>query len=163
RAATKPSTVVGSDSAAANSERKVSSTTALEVSRCRGSAGAERYACRRMPFLEEYVKHTALNLGQALQGLRYLTSHPDVDPRASRGVPRHALLAVALRSRRVANDLFFAAIPPHWHHTADELRVMTTVPIGRWFQYGYCAWRFAEDGAPRRDLGPHVDRRWDPR
>ena len=116
-----------------------------------------------MRFLEEYAKHTALNLGQALQGLRYLASHPDVDGQAPRGSVRHALLSIALRSRRVANDLFFAAIPPHWHHTPEELRQLVPVPIGRWFLYGYCAWRFGDDGQPRADLGPQIDRRWDPR
>jgi hypothetical protein len=116
-----------------------------------------------MGFLEEYAKHAALNLGQALQGLRYLTSHPDLDTRAPRGGLRHAVLSTALRTRRVTNDLFFAAIPPHWHHTREELRVMTAIPISRWFQYGYCAWRFTDNGEPRSDLGPHVDRRWDPR
>lgn len=114
-------------------------------------------------FVEEYAKHTALNLGQALQGLRYFTSHPDIDARASRGGVRHAVLSMALRSRRVANDLWFATIPPHWHHTPDELKGMTAVSIARWFQYGYRAWRFTDDGAPRAQLGPEIDRRWDPR
>jgi hypothetical protein len=116
-----------------------------------------------MRFIEEYAKHAALNLGQALQGLRYLTSHPDIDARAPRGSLRHAVLSTSLRTRRVVNDLFFAVIPPHWHHTREELRGMTAIPISRWFQYGYCAWRFTDTGEPRSDLGPQVDRRWDPR
>ena len=113
-------------------------------------------------FLEEYLKHAALNLGQALQGLRYLASHPDIDRLATRGGARHHWLSLRLRTRRVANDLFFAAIPPHWHHTREELASVTRVPIGRWFQYGYCAWRFTDTGEPRVDL-TRVDRRWDPR
>lgn len=113
-------------------------------------------------YIEEYAKHTALNLGQALQGLRYLTSHPDIDARAARGTVRHTALSLLLRSRRVANDLLFAALPPRWHHTREELAVMSTVPISRWFQYGYCAWRFEETGEPRTSLAG-VDRRWDPR
>ncbi|HWO17358.1 MAG TPA: hypothetical protein VNO30_01235 [Kofleriaceae bacterium] len=113
--------------------------------------------------IEEYAKHTALNMGQALQGLRYLASHPDIDAHAPRGTLRHAARSVVLRSKRVANDLFFAAIPPHWHHTREELAVMTRVPIHRWFQYGYCAWRFDETGEPRTEIGVEIDRRWDPR
>lgn len=113
-------------------------------------------------FLEEYLKHAALNLGQALQGLRWLASHPDIDRIAPRGSARHRLLSLRLRSGRVANDLFFAAVPPHWHHTRQELAAMTRVPVARWFQYGYCAWRFTETGAPRADLAG-VDQRWDPR
>jgi hypothetical protein len=116
-----------------------------------------------MRVLEEYAKHAALNLGQALQGLRYLATHPDMDERAPRGSLRHALLSLSLRVPRVANDLFFAVLPPRWHHSREELSAMTRVPIGRWFQYGCCAWRFTDDGAPRAALGPELDRRWDPR
>src|SRR6185312_4644191 len=54
-------------------------------------------AMETLRFLEEYAKHTALNLGQALQGLRYLTSHPDVDVRAPRGSLLHALLSLNVR------------------------------------------------------------------
>ena len=114
-------------------------------------------------FCEEYAKHLALNLGQALQGVRYLHSHPDIDAVAPRGTVRHAVLSARLRAKRVANDLFFAAIPPHWHHTREELAQMTTIPAVRWFQYGYCAWRFTDTGDPLAVLPANVDKRWDPR
>ncbi|HYQ15854.1 MAG TPA: hypothetical protein VEQ58_08855 [Polyangiaceae bacterium] len=114
-------------------------------------------------FLEEYAKHGALNLGQALQGVRYVYSHPDIDEQARRGGARHLALSLWLRSRRIGNDLFFAVIPPHWHHSPEELQVMTGISARRWFQYGYCAWRFDDSGAPKRELPPDVDRRWDPR
>lgn len=52
----------------------------------------------------------------------------------------------------MANDLFFAVISPQWHHTREELSVFAAVPLLRWFQYGYCAWRFDEHGAPNHDL-----------
>ena len=113
-------------------------------------------------WLEEYAKHTALNLGQALQGIRYFHSHPDIDLVAPAGSLRHFALSAAIRSRRVANDLFFASVPPHWHHTPEELEAICKVPFARWFQYGYCAWRFTETGDPRTNLSG-VDRRWDPR
>lgn len=112
--------------------------------------------------IEEYAKHAALNFGQALQGLRYLLTHPAADRAAARGTVRHAWLSLKIRSRLIANDLVFAALPPHWHHTRSELAGMRSVPIGRWFQYGYCAWRFTETGSLREDLSG-VDRRWDPR
>jgi hypothetical protein len=76
---------------------------------------------------------------------------------------RHVTRSIALRSKRIVNDLFFAALPPRWHHTREELDVMTRVPISRWFQYGYCAWRFDETGEPRAEVGVEIDRRWDPR
>jgi hypothetical protein len=91
-------------------------------------------------FFEEYAEHCSLNPGQALQGLRYIYSHPDIDPIAARGP---LALSFRLRSKRIANDLFFAAIPPHWHHTRAALSVMT--------------------GARRDDLPADVDKRWDPR
>jgi len=113
-------------------------------------------------WVEEYAKHTALNFGQALQGLRYFFSHPDADLVARRGSLKHVALSSGIRSKRVANDLFFAAIPPQWHHTRSELEVMCGVSLARWFQYGYCAWRFTESGSPKADAS-NVDKRWDPR
>jgi len=118
---------------------------------------------RASAFLEAYAKHTALNLGQALQGIRYLHSHPDIDRVVPRGTLRHVALSLKLRARRVANDLFFAAIPPHWHHSREELAQLTGISARRWFSYGYCAWRFTDTGAAKDPLPADVDRRWDPR
>jgi hypothetical protein len=115
-----------------------------------------------MSFFVEYAKHSTLNLGQALQGLRYVHSHPDVDRIAPRGSARHLRLSLALRGKRVVNDLFFAAIPPHWHHTPEEVRSFHGVTFKRWFQYGYCAWRFSETGEKKTLMGDE-DPRWDPR
>jgi hypothetical protein len=113
-------------------------------------------------WLEEYLKHFALNFGQALQGIRYIYSHPDVDLISSRGSLRHIALSFRIRLQRIANDLFFAIIPPHWHHTPEELSGMCRVSLARWFQYGYGAWRFTERGEIKTDLSI-VDRRWGPR
>ena len=113
-------------------------------------------------WLEEYAKHAALNFGQALQGMRYFYSHPDVDDLAPRGSFKHFARSLVIRTKRVANDLFFAAIPPHWHHTPEELTAICGVSFPRWFQYGYCAWRFTDSGDPKTSL-LDVDRRWDPR
>ena len=112
--------------------------------------------------LEEYAKHSALNFGQVLHGIEHLFSHPDMDEVAPRGTARHCILSLLLRCKRVANDLFFALIPPHWHHTADELQAMRPVSIKRWFFYGFAAWQFTEMGDIHDDLSS-VDRRWDPR
>lgn len=115
-----------------------------------------------MRFLEDYGKHTALNLGQACQGIRYFFSHPDIDTRARRGALSHLCLSARLRMRRVANDLFFAILPPQSHHTPEELSAMKSISVWKWFQYGYCAWRFDDSGGEKRDLAG-IDRRWDPR
>lgn len=113
-------------------------------------------------FAAEYLKHAALNFGQALQGLRYLHSHPDIDAEAEPGTARHVLLSLALRTRRVANDLCFALLPPQTHHSRAELEPLHGEPLARWFQYGYCAWRFTGSGEGRTPSG-EPDRRWDPR
>ena len=113
-------------------------------------------------FVEDYAKHAALNFGQTMHGLRNLFSHPDFDDVAPRGSFKHFFLSLSLRARRVANDFSFSVIPPHWHHTADELRIMRTISISRWFTYGYAAWRFTEAGEAKSDLSG-ADPRWDPR
>lgn len=114
-------------------------------------------------FVEEYAKHAALNFGQAMQGVRYIHSHPDCDEAAARGTFKHLYLSLSLRGKRIANDIFFAVLPPHWHHTPDELRQIRTVPFKKWFFYGYSAWQFTDSGDVRADLDETVDRRWDPR
>ena len=113
-------------------------------------------------WIEEYYKHSALNVGQALQGIRYFYSHPDADEVAARGSLRHFTCSLGIRAKAITNDLFFAAIPPHWHHTPEELANMCKISATRWFRYGYCAWRFEENGESRADIS-NVDRRWDPR
>ena len=56
-------------------------------------------------FVEEYFKHTALNLGQALQGIRYFHSHPDADAQAERGSARHLLLSCRMRTPHLPEDV----------------------------------------------------------
>jgi hypothetical protein len=112
--------------------------------------------------IEEYAKHSVLNLGQALHGVAHVASHPDVDEAAPRGSLRHLVLSARRRARRIGNDLFFAAIPPHWHHTPEDLRALRGVPIKKWFFYGFAAWQFTESGDVKADASTS-DRRWDPR
>ena len=114
-------------------------------------------------WIEEYAKHAALNFGQASQGLRYLLTHPKADRIAKRGTIRHMLLSLKLRSKLVANDLFFAILPPHWHHTKEQLASLHAVSLKRWFQAGYGPYRFAETGEllPLHEV--FREPRWDPR
>lgn len=115
-----------------------------------------------MRFFEEYIKHAALNFGQAVQGIRYFYSHPLADDLAPRGGLQHFIHSFFLRTPQILNDLFFAVIPPHWHHSRQELQQMCATSFFLWFQYGYCAWRFTEAGELKPTLDG-VDRRWDPR
>jgi hypothetical protein len=82
-------------------------------------------------FFEEWAKHFVLNSGQALQGIRYIYSHPDFDSVAKRGSLKHLFLSLRLRSKRVVNDIFFAVIPPHWHHTPKQLQQITSISAAR--------------------------------
>ena len=63
---------------------------------------------------------------------------------------------------RVANDIFFAVLPPGLHHSKTELSQFAKASLSRWFQYGYCAWRFTESGEPKSVLPRNIDKRWDP-
>lgn len=114
-------------------------------------------------WMEEYLKHSALNFGQALQGIRFLFTHPDIDRIAPPGSLRHVAHAVPLRLKRIGNDLFFALLPPRWHHSREELATLHGLPVRRWFQAGYGPYRFSESG----DLLPRAEAthepRWDPR
>jgi len=114
-------------------------------------------------FFEEYVKHSALNFGQAAQGFRFLLTHPDADSLARPGTVRHAVAALPIRAKRIANDLFFAVIPPHWHHTDRELKSLHGYSVKQWFDAGYGPYRFTETGEylPAHEITREP--RWDPR
>lgn len=114
-------------------------------------------------FLEVYLKHSALNFGQAAQGLRFLFTHPDADAFASPGTPRHIARSLRLRLPRLVNDLFFAAIPPQWHHTPEECLSFRPHPAGWWFDAGYRPCRFTETGALLPPGAVTREARWDPR
>jgi len=62
-------------------------------------------------YIEDYAKHSTMNLGQVLRHLRYLTDLPDT--------PR--LEALKQRLRWIANDLYYTVTPGQWHHTQAEL------------------------------------------
>lgn len=111
----------------------------------------------------EYLNHSALNFGQALHGLRFLFTHPDVDRIAPPRTVKHAAHAAPLRLRRIANDLFFAILPPRWHHTRAELQVFHQSPARRWFQAGFGPYRFTESGDPVPEAEIVREVRWDPR
>lgn len=114
-------------------------------------------------FVSEYLKHSVLNFGQVLQSIQYFYSHPDADKLASRGSVQHFKKSVALRGKLIANDLMFTLIPPHWHHSKDEISALHSQPIKTWFLCGYSPWRFADDKGNLRTLTGNEDRRWDPR
>ena len=119
-------------------------------------------ASKTKDFFTEYANHSVLNLGQALQGIRYIYSHPDIDRIAKRGTFKHFGCSVILRFSLILNDLYFSIFPPHWHHTEEEIKSLHLASFKKWFQCGYCAWRF-DDNGNYKILTGEEDKRWDPR
>lgn len=62
-------------------------------------------------YFDDYIKHAALNFGQAAQGIRYFYSHPDIDGVSKKGTVAHCLKSMLLRFTIVINDLFL-----HYYH-----------------------------------------------
>lgn len=99
--------------------------------------------------IEEYWKHTALNLGQAARDIRYFYNHPDAGRFADEGSVKHVSYSMVRRARSLANNLFYSAIPPHWHHSRKELEYMTPASAREWFLHGYAPWRFPDPAKDR--------------
>lgn len=95
-------------------------------------------------YFDEYIKHTFLNLGQAARDIRYFYYHPDADKNPLIGRSSHFLLSLFLRLKNLANNLFYALIPPHWHHSKEELMNMTSGTVKEWFLYGYAPWEYKD-------------------
>lgn len=114
-------------------------------------------------FATEYFRHSALNFGQAFQGIRYFYSHPKADSLAVRGTFKHFWCSFRLRIKLIANDLFFAIIPPQWHHSESELASLHQFSAQTWFEAGFKPWVFVDESLERRTLTGNEDKRWDPR
>ena len=69
---------------------------------------------------EEYIKHTALNLGMVARNL--------VGPHDKN---------LKDRLKEIFNDLYYAAIPPRTHHTKEDLQSMSDRSAWKWFLCGY--------------------------
>jgi hypothetical protein len=81
--------------------------------------------------LGDYAKHTALNLGQAARDVRYIHDYPGEDT---------VLGSMSRRLPSLANNLFFAALPPRLHHTKEELVEFDPYTMREWFLQGYAPW-----------------------
>jgi hypothetical protein len=98
----------------------------------------------RRSLLNEYWKHTALNLGQLVRDFRFFYYHPASDRIAREGTAKHYAASFVHRLRSMGNNAFYAIVPPHWHHTAEDLRSMSSVQTHKWFLHGYAPWRFSD-------------------
>jgi len=71
--------------------------------------------------LKEYANHSALNAGQAVRDAKHFLSHPHADAKAAYGTLRHKLESAKLRTKSIANNTYYATIPPHGHHERADL------------------------------------------
>jgi hypothetical protein len=71
--------------------------------------------------LKEYANHSALNAGQAVRDAKHFLSHPHADAKAAKGTLRHKLESAKLRTKSIANNAYYATIPPHGHHERADL------------------------------------------
>lgn len=94
--------------------------------------------------IEEYWKHTALNLGQAVRDIRFIYYHPDADRLAKEGTLKHYAYSVFRRIKSFENNAFYSIIPPHWHHTAEDLVGMQPATAREWFLHGYAPWTYPD-------------------
>ena len=81
----------------------------------------------RESYMKDYAKHSALNLGQVLRHLRYITSLPDT--------PK--LEALKKRLRWMANDLYYTVTPGQWHHTQAELDELSSYSYSDLIRMGF--------------------------
>ncbi|MGZ3742467.1 MAG: hypothetical protein ACXWRE_01300 [Pseudobdellovibrionaceae bacterium] len=101
--------------------------------------------------IEEYWKHTALNIGQATRDIRYFYYHPEADRIAAEGTIRHYAYSSFQRIRSFGNNIFFSIIPPHWHHTKQDLEYMTPASAKEWFLHGYAPWEYPDPIKKRKN------------
>lgn len=94
--------------------------------------------------IEEYWKHTALNLGQAVRDLRYFYCHPDADKYATEGSSKHVFYSFGRRVRSFGTNLFYSVIPPHWHHTKEDLQYISPASAIELFLHGYAPWNYED-------------------
>jgi len=71
--------------------------------------------------MKEYANHSALNAGQAVRDAKHFLNHPHADARAAIGTIRHKLESAKLRTKSMANNTYYAVIPPHGHHERADL------------------------------------------
>ncbi len=97
-----------------------------------------------MTWLEQYFKHSALNLGQAARDLRYFYFHPNADKLNSKSRAFHYFYSFLLRTRSFGKNIFYSVIPPHFHHKREDLEYMLPASESEWFLHGYAPWAYPD-------------------
>ena len=88
-----------------------------------------------------YPHHMALNAGQAVRDIRYLTNHPDADDIAPVGSARHVFESVKRRVPSFAYNVLHAVLPPA-DHSVDDLKGMRRSSVKQWLLAGYKPWEY---------------------
>lgn len=109
---------------------KVTKTAGMRKSL--GPGGAKEY-------MKKYIKHSALNAGQAARDVRHITDFPGAKSTGD---------SVKKRLKSLANNLKYTALPPteikvgkrtlmKGHHSMDEMNGMSKKTVTQWFKDGY--------------------------
>ena len=77
--------------------------------------------------LEDWTKHSTLNLGQVLRHLKYFFDLPDMSPGK----------AAKERTKFIINDLLFAVLPPESHHNPEQIKELTSFTYPELLKMGY--------------------------
>lgn len=95
-------------------------------------------------YLDEYWKHTALNIGQLVRDFRFFYHHPAASKVAREATIKYCIVSFGYRLRSMGYNTLYAILPPHWHHSAEDLQSMSPVGAYKWFLHGYAPWRFPD-------------------
>jgi hypothetical protein len=92
-------------------------------------------------FFECYLKHTALNVGQLTRDIRFFYYHPKAENKFAPSI-RRLTCAVTLRIESFFINLYYSLLPPHFHHTNEELTELKKSTLIHWFLFGYAPWNY---------------------
>ena len=110
------------------------------------------------PFLGDYARHSALNLGQATRDVRYLGEHPNADKVAPKGSVKHVVSSVIARAPSLTSNLYYSALPPQLHHTEEELSESRGKSLKQLFREGYNPWEQDKTAKVKTPLKEHQQR-----
>jgi hypothetical protein len=76
-----------------------------------------------------------------MRDLRYFFDHPNAEKVARPGTAKYAAASASSRVPSAFSNAWYTVIPPHLHHTEEELRDMTDrLQLRRFFMEGYDPW-----------------------
>ena len=105
---------------------------------------------KRAGVIDDYIRHAALNYGQAARDIRYFLDHPGSDKIAPRGSIKHGLSSASLRLPSLVSNLYYGTLPPLLHHTEEELAEGRDKSLKEIFLEGYAPWKYGKKSAKEK-------------